>query len=409
MTLRAFVAAAIVAASSGIASAQAPIMSADDLKAPSTPAVALLGTSPTTIERPDSPRALVFNLATSVSDAGGVPQNYAAQVAPYWMRSHPDLLFHSYISPSIGESAVRSLAVSIATADWRIGSGSKAADLGSRLGVGISSVVLPGRVDAALPELVSELTRIDEQLEMAARARDDEPRLRALSTRQQELTARLRDERDAARLVDLSRQLADAKMTIAAITADADAQIARLERAAREATLKIQALNVQRVGMQLAIAGAASWRIPDDVFGDTTGERAAFWATPSYRSCVAACGKDDDSKARSYLDAIGVLRYVRDRVAAANGLDVGGRVVWEITSAFAVSGESVGRWWSAASPSDNSLRAVAVFEAKLADKAFLFASFGRDFTDAEKDRTLVSVVGLNIGFGEKPVLPLVTR
>src|SRR5581483_12283226 len=105
-----------------IASAQPQVVSADDLKAPSTPAVAVLGTAPTTVERPDSPRALVFNLAASVSDAGGVPQNYAAQVAPYWMRSHPDLLFHSYISPSIGESAVRSFAISVATADWRIGS-----------------------------------------------------------------------------------------------------------------------------------------------------------------------------------------------------------------------------------------------------------------------------------------------
>jgi hypothetical protein len=47
-----------------------------------------------------------------------------------------------------------------------------------------------------------------------------------------------------------------------------------------------------------------------------------------------------------------------------------------------------------------------MFEARLADKAYLFASFGRGFTDAERDRTLVSVVGLNFGFGEKPVLKL---
>src|SRR5262249_35024167 len=151
-----------VTVSVGMPSAQAPVISADDLKAPSTPAVALLGTAPTTIERPDSPRALVFNLASSISDAGGVPQNYAAQVAPYWMRSHPDLLFHSYISPSIGESVVRSFAVSVATADWRVGSGSKATDLGSRIAVGASSIVLPGRVDAALTELVADLTTIDE-------------------------------------------------------------------------------------------------------------------------------------------------------------------------------------------------------------------------------------------------------
>jgi len=81
-------------------------------------------------------------------------------------------------------------------------------------------------------------------------------------------------------------------------------------------------------------------------------------------------------------------------------------VVWEITSAIADSGEVVRRWWQAASASDNSVRAVGVFEARLGDKAYLFTSFGRDFTDAERERTLVSIVGLNVGFGEKPTLAL---
>jgi hypothetical protein len=34
----------------------------------------------------------------------------------------------------------------------------------------------------------------------------------------------------------------------------------------------------------------------------------------------------------------------------------------------------------------------------------LFATFGRDFTEAEVERNLVSIVGLKLGFGEKPVL-----
>src|SRR6188768_264369 len=90
----------------------------DDLRSPSTAAVTILGTSPTAIERPDTPRALVFNLASSVADAGGIPQNYAMQVAPYWLRSHPDLLFSTYVRPTVAHSMKRSFAVSVATADW---------------------------------------------------------------------------------------------------------------------------------------------------------------------------------------------------------------------------------------------------------------------------------------------------
>jgi hypothetical protein len=52
--------------------------------------------SPTTIERPDNPRGLTFSIASSVASSGGVPQDYAVQVAPYWMRSHPMLMFDSY-------------------------------------------------------------------------------------------------------------------------------------------------------------------------------------------------------------------------------------------------------------------------------------------------------------------------
>ncbi len=403
----------IVAITAIVVTAAAPralfaqeVLAADDLKAPSTPAVSILGTAPTTIERPDSPRALVFNLASSVADSGGIPQNYAAQVAPYWLRSHPGLLFDSYIHPSVGQSIVRSFAVSVATADWKVGSGAKATDLGSRLALGLSAVILPGRVDQALPDLVAELGKVDDDLELAARQRDNDPRLKGLAELQRGLTARIKNETDAARLVDLSRQLADTKTTLATITADLDAQIAKLEKSAKQKTLQIQTLNVQRVGVQTVVAGAWSWQIPGDVLGDTRGEKAALWATPSYRACVIACGKDDDPDKRNYVDAIGVLRYLRDRTESTNGFDLGGRAVWEITRSFAVSGEVVKRWWEDASTTDSSTRAVGVFEAKLADKAYLFASFGRDFTEAETNRTLVSIIGLNIGFGEKPVIPI---
>ena len=382
------------------------VVTADDLKAPSSPAVAILGTAPTTVELPDSPRALVFNLASTVADSGGIPQNYAAQVAPYWLRSHPGLLFNSYVNPSMGQSIVRSFAVSVATADWKIGSGSNATDLGSRLALGVSAVILPGHVDRALSELAAELTQIDTDLEVAARQRDDDPRLQNLASQQRELADRIKNETDPTRLVELSRQLADTKTTSATITADLDAQIAKIERTAREKTLQIQTLNVQRVGAQAVIAGAWSWQIPNDVFGDTHGEKSALWVTPSYRMCVISCSKNDDPGKRNYFDALGVLRYLRDQTQSANGFDLGGRALWEITHTFAVSGEVVKRWWEEASVNQGSTRAVGVFEARLADKAYLFVSFGRGFTDVETNRTLVSLIGLNIGFGEKPVIPI---
>ena len=82
MTGRAFIARAALldrgrrAALGGDAQAP-PVLSAEDLKTPSTPAATILGSSPTTIERPDNPRGLIFSIASSVASSGGVPQDYA--------------------------------------------------------------------------------------------------------------------------------------------------------------------------------------------------------------------------------------------------------------------------------------------------------------------------------------------
>ena len=59
-------------------------------------------------------------------------------------------------------------------------------------------------------------------------------------------------------------------------------------------------------------------------------------------------------------------------------------------------------WDSAIIP--DSYRASAVFEARLGASAYIFASFGRDYEEKGTRSTLVSLVGLNIGVGKKPLL-----
>ena len=82
-----------------------------------------------------------------------------------------------------------------------------------------------------------------------------------------------------------------------------------------------------------------------------------------------------------FVDALGVVRFLRHRVDDTTAWDIGGRVVWEASDSVSLSGEAVQRMWSAGSLTENSLRAVGSFEVKLADKAYLFATFGRDFTE----------------------------
>ena len=116
-------------------------------------------------------------------------------------------------------------------------------------------------------------------------------------------------------------------------------------------------------------------------------------------------GNEADGRPR-FVDALGVVRFLRHRVDDTTAWDIGGRVVWEASDSVSLSGEAVQRMWSAGSLTENSLRAVGSFEVKLADKAYLFATFGRDFTEVELERNLVSIVGLKLGFGEKPMLAI---
>jgi hypothetical protein len=69
----------------------------DKLKTPDSPAFVILGVSPTEIQRPTTPKAVSATLGGFVSGADvTIPKNYALEVAPYWLFSHPDLDVRHY-------------------------------------------------------------------------------------------------------------------------------------------------------------------------------------------------------------------------------------------------------------------------------------------------------------------------
>src|SRR5215210_5367154 len=85
----------------------------DDLSAPQSPAFILLGVAPTSVERPDTPKALGLNFLDKVATGNGFPRNYALQVAPYWLASHPNLQFGEYQNPNVKQSILQTLLISV--------------------------------------------------------------------------------------------------------------------------------------------------------------------------------------------------------------------------------------------------------------------------------------------------------
>lgn len=68
-----------------------------DLEVPVSPAFMLLDVGATVIERPGTAKAFALGIVNSVSENGGLPQNYAVEFTPYWFFRHPELSSLKYL------------------------------------------------------------------------------------------------------------------------------------------------------------------------------------------------------------------------------------------------------------------------------------------------------------------------
>lgn len=394
------------------AQAVAPAPALDDLKAPTAAAITLLGVSPSAIERPDSPQAFVVNVVSQLAKDDGLPKNFGVLLTPYWMRWHPRLTFDSYAKPTFAQRLARTVAVSIASADWKAGEGKTAEDRGSRLALGFSATPFQGAMDPKGLELARELAAALKELGDAVIAKEEGPALEAMRARRRELARALASAASPDEIIAAWRALDDADGALSALVAAADEEIARLDVRRKSLAREIEQIDTDRYGARLAVAGAWSWAVPSDVLGQARFDRAAFWITPSYRvrlggGDVGDAGEEQDGVARSVIELVGVARYLRESESSigvsSQAWDFGGRFVWQIGADVAVSAEAVRRAWEAGDREDT-YRAAGIFEARLGRGLHFFAAFGRDYEERTSRSTLLSLVGVNVGLGPRPLL-----
>lgn len=348
-----------------------PRITPEDLRPPSSPVFALLGTTPASIERPQTPRALAMNLISAVREEEGLPRNYALEVAPYWTTYHPDLSFDDYYNAGLLQTIAQTFAVSIATTPFR----GDALVNGTRVGAGFRTLLRAGRAHPQLAAAHAELIGIDTRI---AEATDAIPPLRQQAA----------DARRAGRIAEAD----ELDRKVAAAEAEAERQTTDLRRQATEAAKRVGDLDRNRVGFQLALAGAQVWDFPGDRFDEREAARWGFWITPAYRV--------------STIDVMAAVRYLADRRGGIDDRtwDVGGRVLWQPSLELAVSVESLRRGGTRVSGDESSNRTVGMLEYRVTEDIVLYGSFGKDFEDLPGARTLVSIVGLNLGFGRKPIV-----
>lgn len=350
---------AVVAATT-IASAEQPpadqgnqTVQIEDLRTPASPAFVLLDVAPASVERPENPKALIVNLVSTASQSEGFPKNYALEVAPYWLKSHPDLTFTEYQQPSVIQSLLRTAAISVATTPLLDPADAEPKTIGSRLGFGIRANLVGGRPNPRMSANLEQLDKINRQI-----------------------------------LDELERPVPD-KGVIQKLTAE----VSKL-------ALSIQGLDQQRVGLFVTAAAGQVWNFPSDVVNRRERDRWGVWVTPAYRLLACGTAKNNTGTCKSVIDLIGVVRATADR-GQDQQWDYGARLLWEPTALFTISGEFL---WRRATDSDepSSDRTVAVLEYRIREDLLLFGSFGKNFEDDDTRRTLVSVLGVSFGFGTKP-------
>ena len=333
------------------AAAQTGGVDINDLAAPTSPAFVLLDVAPASVERPDNPKAFALNLVNHLAGSDGLPKDYAMEVAPYWLTSHPSLTFRQYQRPHVWQSIAQTFSLSIATAPI---DDAAEDDPGRRLGLGVRTQVWNGRPNETLEERVAELEAINGVI-----------------------LDRL------AQGLPIDEQRAQARIK----------------------ALEIQGLDAERLGFFLAVAGGQVWSVPE---GDTRlaeAQRRAVWVTPSYRlrTCNAA-----SPECVASLDFIGVVRTLKDPGKDA-AWDYGGRLLWRPNRQLYLSIEALRRHAPGEEVDPEASRTVGMLEYRIRPDLAVYGSFGRDFEEDGGVRPLVSIMGLNIGFGRTPSVQPVTK
>ena len=334
-----------------------PEITIDELRAPISPAFTLLDVSPSSVERPNTPRALALSLlSTTERSNGDFPKDLAIEFAPYWFVSHPSLTFEKYYSPApIEQIMLRSLSISLATTDIDNQDNGDQDD-GTRASVGVRFFLRSGGPASSLSAKVKKL----KETQLA--------------------------------FLDLVPDTPGEPINTES------AAYKKLEAELRSAGEAVRQLDKERVGWVIEFAGAISVDFPEDDTSEADMSRAGVWLTPSYRTA------NEKSLLHSFT-FVGVSRYIWDDSSedTENIFDLGGRVIWKsVYIPISLSVEYIHRFMD---ESGDTNKFVGVLEYKLFNFLSLIASYGKNFDDGfSGDDDLIATAGIKFGFGKGPIL-----
>jgi hypothetical protein len=363
------------------AAAQDNAASIDLLKAPSSPAANLLGTSPSDVQQFTDPSDFMASLQHATNSYSTLPTNYAVDIAPDWLFFGRKITYRKFTGDggfkNIGPNILQSLVVSAAS---KAGDSSKAAP---SLGFGVKFSLIRGNIPA------STLADADAIVEDIMKAIQDN----------------IKQEKDKVRSTEKYRNAStDAKnqMLLDAARRGEQAETDEISNL-RE---KVKKLDFKRYGWKWDINAGIALDYPGQRFNNAEVNKAGAWTNLGY---------EDSATGLSFIALVRYL-YQPDKVIAnsqnvlqqnnVSTLDAGARIIFTPQeNKFTLSAEGIYRSVLTPSGIDPAWRFTVNAEYEVAANKRLTLALGRDYEGTfHKDGNVIAALNLIMGFGNnRPV------
>lgn|GEM_PF-2600197 len=339
---------------------------------PSCPAAVLLGMAPTEVAVPGSPTDLAVYLSNLTGNLSVVPDDYAAQIAPFWLLSLGRNI--SYESFSRGSDPWNN---SLQTATMSVASVGPSDDsLESRsMAFGLSISPLRGSLYDPDGRMAAIRFEIDSLLEV--RNSGFHVKYEELCSADAELQSwySSSDQSEEMRIRIEARQSQHAEEARQVLAEDST-EVTRIKQLVSE-------IPVRRVGWKLNFACGWVLGFPEDDFDQGSLDRFSLWTTGGHEWSEASL--------------LAMVRYNRSwQDDSLSTLDIGASTSWNGPSASVISAEYLLRSLVNQDAGSEDHRVTVSVSYPVLRSASVTFSFGRDFGD---EGNVISQLSIGVGCG----------
>ncbi|MBF0293191.1 MAG: hypothetical protein HQK86_13650 [Nitrospinae bacterium] len=369
-----------------------------DAVTPSYPAFAVLDADTTSVSKPTTPREVGINLINAAKGA-----NTGVSIAPYWLFGlGRGISFDDYFgkkdtipdAKQVGQSIAQNLEISMVTRDMEDDKKSKG------MGLGVRTFLLKGRPSENAirqKDFVQTLLngKVPQELQgdFGDKSLNDLLSYKTDDLKNAGLDKTLSCDQIKTKIKELNDKgdfRASAKYELAAGKCDSIASFTT-------EILRISKLlsNETRVGWIVEVGAATSRLYEGSNINKGKGYKNGYWLNVTYTT-------EDKS-----VDLLAVARKLDDIESGESATDIGARVIFnnpfKVSEKLSASAEYMGRFTT---DSETASKYAMIVEYRIDSDVYLTGSLGKNFENTKFNPTsndaIISLIGLNWGFGDKP-------